>query len=113
MNLQVLLDKLNKVEFNGTRDQKSIEGLLGTNKVQVNLITELSTNMADIERMPVQVVLVVKINGAVAMRWGAESNEDNSKIVEFFVKERAKAFKKEMKQQDHDREIAEVIFLTM
>lgn len=113
MNLQLLLDKLNKVEFNNSEDQKTIAGLLGTNKVQVSLRTELSNNMMDIEKMPVQIVLIVKINGAVAMTWGAESNEQNSKIVEFFVKERAKAIKKEMKQQDHEREIAKVIFDTM
>ena len=113
MNLQTLLNKLNKVEFNNSEDQKTIAGLLGTNKVQVNLRTELSTNMIDIERMPVQLVLVVKINDAVAITWGAESNEQNSKIVEFFVKERAKAITKEMRQGDHEREIAKVIFDTM
>lgn len=113
MNLQVLLNKLNKVEFNSSEDQKTIEGLLGTNKVQVKLWTEFSTNMIDIEKMPVQVVLVVKINGAVAMTWGSESNEQNSKIVEFFVKERAKAMTKEIRQEDHERDIAKVIFSTM
>lgn len=113
MELQTLLNKLNKVEFNNSKDQKTIEGLLGTNKVEVSLRTELSTNMIDIERMPVQIVLIVKINGAVATMWGSESNEQNSKIVEFFIKERAKAITKEMKQEDHEREIAKVIFSTM
>jgi hypothetical protein len=113
MELQTLLNKLNKVEFNNSKDQKTIQGLLGTNKVEVSIRTELAGTMVDIERMPVQIVLIVKINGAVAITWGSESNEQNSKIVEFFVKERAKAITKEMKQEDHEREIAKVIFSTM
>jgi len=113
MELKTLLQKLGKVEFNNSKDQRTIEGLLGTNKVKVSISTELATNMIDMERIPVQIVLVVEINDSVAMTWGSESNEQNSKIVEFFVKERAKSIAKEMKEEDHKREIAKVIFSTM
>ena len=113
MELQRLLNKLEKVEFNNSHNSKKINGLLGTNEVEVTLNTELSNNLTDIKTMPIQIVLLVKVNGAVVMNWGAETNEDNSKIVEFFVKKQAQAVTKEMRLKDSERKIAKIIFDTM
>jgi hypothetical protein len=113
MELQRLLSKLEKVEFNNSHNTKKINGLLGTNEVEVTLNTEISNNLTDIKTMPIQIVLLVKVNGAVVMNWGAETNEDNSKIVEFFVKKQAQAVTKEMKLKDSERKIAKIIFDTM
>jgi hypothetical protein len=113
MELQRLLNKLEKVEFNNSESSKKINGLLGTNEVEVSLNTEISNNLTDIKTMPIQIVLLVKVNGAVVMNWGAETNEDNSKIVEFFVKKQAQAVTKEMRLKDSERKIAKIIFDTM
>jgi hypothetical protein len=113
MELQSLLNKLEKVEFNNSQSSREINGLLGSNEVEVILNTKISNNLIDIKAMPIQIVLLVKVNGAVVMNWGAETNEDNSKIVEFFVKKQAQTVSKQMKQENSDRKIAKIIFDTM
>jgi len=61
----------------------------------------------------VQLVIYAKYKGGVAVSWGSESVEQNDMIAEWFMRAESKTIKAEMKKQDHDAEVAEVVFKSL
>jgi len=61
----------------------------------------------------VQLAIYAKYKGGLAIRWGSESVEQNDMIAEWFMKEESKTYKAEMRKQDHDSEVAELMFKSL
>ena len=61
----------------------------------------------------VQLLILAKHRGGIAVRWGSESVEQNDMIAEWFTIAQSKTYKAEMKKQDHDSEIAELAFKSL
>ena len=110
--VQEFLGKFDTVTWNkGNRTKGSIEGTLPTGDiVTFSLRTEFAQSHHDFKRLPVQVVARVEINGEHAMTYGSDSNEMNSQLVEFFVRNEAVASRVEYDMEKVARNRAEEIY---
>lgn len=106
---QDFIDQLNKFTYTSA-DTKSIVGDRLGNDIKVSYYTTLSNSITEIERMPVQIVARIEINGQHAQTWGMENNEDNALFVKWFVTTQANAYSVEDKEDSIAQKSAKVLF---
>ena len=109
MKVLEFISKLQKIEFSKVED-KTLTGTLNGKDVEVIYRLKLSDNMIDIEKMPVQMLIQVRVEGTHALTYGAASNKDNSALVEFFVKAEVRAQQQEFKEDKLKRQTADEVF---
>ena len=103
--LTEILNKLSNIQFNKVGKGRSIYNDMWEVSVQVNF-----NSMAVKGESRVQLVMHAMYKGGVAVRWGSESVEQNDMIAEWYMIAESKTYKAEMKKQDHDTEVAELMF---
>ena len=113
------IEKMNKAKFVSFDDDK--EKLVGevsleletkegekfthTGEITVTVYTDIATGVHDFERLPVRAIARVEIDGHYVGGWGASDSEENSILIEWWVRTKADirnaAFKRKQKQQEH------------
>lgn len=108
VELAEILNKLSNIQF----DKVGSGRCLLNNEWEVNVQVNFNS-MAVKGESKVQLEIYAKYKGGVAVRWGSESVEQNDMIAEWFIIAESKTFKAEMKKQDHDSEVAELMFKSL
>tara|TARA_R100000900_G_scaffold78722_1_gene62011 strand:+ start:86 stop:427 length:342 start_codon:yes stop_codon:yes gene_type:complete len=108
VELAEILNKLSNIQF----DEIGNGRCLLNNEWEVNIQVNFNS-MAVKGESRVQLVMYAKYKGGIAVRWGSESVEQNDMIAEWYMIAESKAFKAEMKKQDHDSEVAELMFKSL
>lgn len=106
---QDFINQLNKFTYTGV-DTKCIVGDHLGNTIKVSYYTKLASSITEIERMPVQIVARIEINGQHAQTWGMENNEDNALFVKWFVTTQAKAYSIQDKAESVAQKSAKELF---
>ena len=108
--IEEFLKKLSTFEYNDFDYKNKIKGSDGTNKIEVSYNMEISNCILTVEKMPIQLVLHVKLNGHKVSSWGCVDGEDNSKAVKWFIETQNKAQKKSFDDERKAKKLAEHIF---
>jgi hypothetical protein len=108
VELESILTKLSNIQF----DKIGNGRCLLNNEWEVNVKVNFN-NMSFKGESLVQLVILGKHKGGLAVRWGSESVEQNDMIAEWFMREESKTYKSEMRKQDHDNEIAVIAFKSL
>ena len=103
-----ILNKLSKIQFDKVGHDRCVSNDEWEVSVQVKF------NHFSFEgECKVQLVIYAKYKGGLAVEWGSESVEQNDMIAEWFMTAESKARQAEMKKEDHDREVAELMFKSL
>ncbi len=108
VELVEILNKLSQIQF-----YKVVGKSLSNDEWEASVQVDFNSMIAKTESGRVQLVIYAKYKGGIAVRWGSESVEQNDMIAEWFMREESKTYKAEMKKQDHDSEVAELIFKSL
>lgn len=81
LSIETVLNTLRTFNYTSVDGDK----LEGEDGVEVSYQVKLANSLMDMDTLPLQVVIYVRINGQHAYTWGCESNEDNGKFVKWFV----------------------------
>jgi len=78
--MKKLIKTISSFTFTKVDDKKLIgEG------IEVSYSVKLANTLSEIEKMPLQVVIQVRLNGQYAYSWGCVSNEENSEFILWFI----------------------------
>lgn len=114
--MNTVKDFLNKLDIvNWNEQSRRDDKLIGINeatgdKFTFSLDTVFAQNYHDINRMPVQIVARVTINGNYASSWGADGNDDCAELVKYYRVHEAICAKAEMDIDKINRSESELIW---
>ena len=95
------LKKFDDVQWNKSLKSDAISGVLPNGSVvNFSLKTKLATSNYDMDKMPVQIIVYIEINGVRCAHWGCTTQEENAKVVRWFVQNEVLAFKAEDEAED-------------
>jgi hypothetical protein len=98
LSIEDVIALLNTYTFNANPEPNKITGTTPKgDTVEVVYNMSLTTGVHDIEKMPVQIVFYIRINGSIALTYGCWGNADNAKFVRFWLETKPKAFEAEYK----------------
>ena len=108
VELTEILYKLSNIQF----DTVGSGRCLLSNDWEVNVQVKFN-NFSYKGESRVQLAIYAKYKGGIAVRWGSESVEQNDMIAEWFMRAESETYKAEMRKQDHDSEVAELMFKSL
>jgi hypothetical protein len=108
VELAEILTKLSNIQF----DEIGNGRCLLNNEWEVTVVVNFNS-MTGKGESKVQLEMYAKYKGGVAFSWGSESVEQNDMIAEWFIIAESKTFKAKLKKQDHDSEVAELMFKSL
>lgn len=108
VELKKILTKLSNIQYDKVGKGRCLLNSEWEVDVRVNF-----NSMSFEGESRVQLLILAKHRGGVAVHWGSESVEQNDMIAEWFMREESKTYKAEMRKQDHDTKIAELAFKSL
>ena len=86
MNIETVINTLKTYKYTNVDGEK----LTGEEGIEVSYQVKLANSLMDMETIPLQVVIYVRLNGQHAYSWGCISNEENGKFVKWFAETKVK-----------------------